>query len=59
MAITDKTLDEEFREINNGLNNLLRESTALDTLVYKAKEINAQAEVVCGNLCTIAESLIR
>jgi len=57
MAITDKTLDEEFREINNGLNNLLRETTALDTLVYKAKEINAQAEVVCGNLCLIAESL--
>jgi hypothetical protein len=57
MAISDKTMEEEFREINNTLNNLLRETTALDTLVYKAKDLNAQADVVVHNLCVIAESL--
>lgn len=57
MAVTDQTSDEEFREINNSLNNLLREQTALDSLIYKAKDLNAQAGVVVDNLCTIAEKL--
>jgi len=57
MAISDKTLDEEFREINNSLNSLMRETTALDSLIYKAKELNAQASTVVDNLCSIAEKL--
>jgi hypothetical protein len=57
MATTDKTIDEDFREINNTLNNLLREQTALDTLIYKAKDLNAQAVAVVDNLCCIAEKL--
>lgn len=57
MAITDKTMDEEFREINNSLNNLMRETTALDTLIYKAKELNVEAGTVVDNLCAIAEKL--
>lgn len=57
MAATDKTSDEEFREINNMLNNLMRESTVLDSLVYKAKDLNGQASVVVDNLCGIAEKL--
>lgn len=57
IATSDKTMDEEFREINNSLNNLMRETTALDTLIYKAKELNAQASTVVDNLCAIAEKL--
>jgi hypothetical protein len=57
MATSDKTMDEEFREINNSLNNLMRETTALDTIIYKAKELNAQAGTVVDNLCAIAEKL--
>lgn len=57
MASSDKTMDEEFREINNSLNNLMKETTALDTLIFKAKELNAQAGVVVDNLCSIAEKL--
>jgi hypothetical protein len=57
MATSDKTMDEEFREINNSLNNLMRETTALDTLIYKAKELNGQAATVVDNLCAIAEKL--
>lgn len=58
MANSDKTIDEEFMEINNGLNNLLRETTALDSLIYRAKELNGQADIVVNNLCIIAENLI-
>lgn len=57
MATSDKTSDEEFREINNTLNSLMRETTALDSLIYKAKDLNAQASVVVDNLCAIAEKL--
>lgn len=57
MADTDKTADEEFREINNSLNNLMRETTALDSLIYKARDLNGQAAVVVDNLCAIAEKL--
>lgn len=57
MATSNQTIDEEFREINNSLNNLLREQTALDTLVYKAKDLNLQSGAVVDNLCGIAEKL--
>lgn len=57
MATSDKTMDEEFREINNTLNGLMRETTALDSLIYKAKELNVQAGTVLDNLCAIAEKL--
>jgi hypothetical protein len=57
MATSDKTMDEEFREINNTLNGLMRETTALDTIIYKAKELNVQAGTVVDNLCAIAEKL--
>jgi hypothetical protein len=57
MATSDKTSDEEFREINNSLNNLLREQTALDSLIYRAKDLNAQASSVVDNLYQIAEKL--
>ncbi len=57
MATSNQTIDEEFREINNSLNALLREQTALDTLVYKARDLNMQSGVVVDNLCGIAEKL--
>lgn len=57
MANSDKTSDEEFREINNTLDNLLREQVALNSLIHRAKDLNAQADVVVENLYTIAEKL--
>lgn len=57
IATSDKTIDEEFREINNDLNNLMRETTALNSLVYRAKDLNAQAVIVVDNLYSIAEKL--
>ena len=57
MATTEKTIEEEFREINSTLNNLLKDQVSLETLIHKAKDLNAQADVVVDNLCTIAEKL--
>lgn len=57
MANNDKTIDEEFLEINSTLNNIMRETTTLDSLIYRAKELNSQADIVVSNLCTIAENL--
>jgi hypothetical protein len=53
----DKNLDEEFREINKVLNDLLLETNVLNTLVYCAKDLNVKAGVVVDNLCSIAEKL--
>lgn len=53
----EKTIDEEFLEINKSLNDLLKETSVLTTLTSYAKDLNTKASVVVDNLCSIAENL--
>lgn len=57
MAKNEMTIDDKFMEISDSLNTLMRETTALDTLVCKAKDLNAKASVVVDTLFMIAGEL--
>lgn len=57
MAAGDKTIEEEFREINSSLNGLVADKTGLDVLVQKAKTLNMEANTVLEHLCSIAQNI--
>jgi hypothetical protein len=58
MAQSDQTLEEEFREIKADLDNISSQTTTLNILINRAKELNTQSNVVLCNLRLIAEELV-
>jgi hypothetical protein len=57
MVESDKTSEEEFREINLSLSHLLIDTNSLEMMVQKAKNLNMEANTVLERLYLIAKDL--
>jgi hypothetical protein len=57
MAESEKTSEQEFREINLALSHLQIDTTSLEMMVQKAKNLNMEANTVLDSLYLIAKDL--